>query len=185
MSAKNVIAKVKTLLADWLPDHGYELWNVEFGKAGRDRSLNVYIDRLPGQPGAKADGDGTDFIKDGADAAIGGANARGGIGTDDCERVSKYLSERLDEEELIDGNYYLIVSSPGMDRPLFTDEHFARYKGVPVDVSLYKGVDGRKTYSGILGDRTDDCLAIISEEDGREVILPRELVSKVSLQVIF
>jgi ribosome maturation factor RimP len=72
-----------------------------------------------------------------------------------------------------------------MDRPLLTDAHFARYKGAPVDVSLYKGVDGRKRYSGILGERTGDTLFIFTEEDGREVGLPREYVSKVRLRVIF
>jgi ribosome maturation factor RimP len=183
MSAKNVTARIKELLSDWLPGQGYELWNIEFVKSGHDRNLNVYIDRLPEPSGAnednRAEEDGS------ANTAAGGAEIRGGIGTDDCERVSKYLSERLDEEELIDGNYYLIVSSPGLDRPLLTDEHFARYRGVPVDVSLYRGVDGRKKYSGILGNRTDACLTIVRKEDGCEVALPRELVSKVRLQVIF
>jgi ribosome maturation factor RimP len=143
------------MLSDWLPQRGYELWNVEFVKAGAERSLNVYVDR------------------------------ESGMGTDDCEVVSRYLSDRLDEEGLIDGRYNLVVSSPGMDRPLLTDEHFARYKGSPVDVSLYKGVDGRKTYSGILGERTADTLSVVSEEDGGETSLPRELVSKERLQVRF
>jgi ribosome maturation factor RimP len=107
------------------------------------------------------------------------------MGTDDCETISRYLGRRLDDEDLIEGNYYLIVSSPGMDRPLLTDAHFARYKGTPVDVSLYKGVDGRKSYSGLLGERTDDTLFIVMENDGREVGLPRDLVSKVRLRVVF
>jgi ribosome maturation factor RimP len=152
---KSVTARVGELLADWLPQHGYELWDVEFAKSGADRDLNVYVD--------------------GAD----------GMGTDDCEFVSRYLEARLDEEGLIEGAYRLIVSSPGMDRPLLTDGHFARYRGAPVDVSLYRGVDGRKTYSGILGERTADTLFLLSEEGGREIGLPREYVSKVRLQVIF
>jgi ribosome maturation factor RimP len=155
MGARNVKARVNELLADWLTQRGYELWNIEFVKSGNDRNLNIYVDK------------------------------DGGMGTDDCECVSKYLSERLDEENLIEGKYYLIVSSPGMDRPLLTDEHFARYKGTPVDVSLYKGVDGRKTYGGILGERTADSLYIVLEDDDREIALPRKLVSMVRLQVRF
>jgi ribosome maturation factor RimP len=154
-AAKNIKTRVTELLSDWLPQHGYELWYVEFVKSGRDRNLNIYVDR------------------------------DGGMGTDDCEAVSRYLGSRLDEEDLIEGNYYLIVSSPGMDRPLLTDGHFARYKGAPVDVSLYKGVDGRKSYSGLLGERTGDTLFIVMEDDGHEVGLPRDIVSKVRLRVVF
>jgi ribosome maturation factor RimP len=153
--AKNVNAKVRELLADWLPQRGYELWDVEFVKLGNGHNLNVYVDKA------------------------------GGMGTDDCEFVSRRLETQLDEENVIQGNYCLIVSSPGMDRPLLTDEHFARYRGAPVDVSLYRGVDGRKKYSGVLGERTADTLFLFTEDDGREVALPREYVSKVRLQVIF
>ncbi|MDR1496301.1 MAG: ribosome maturation factor RimP [Clostridiales Family XIII bacterium] len=152
---KSVKARVSELLVDWLPRHGYELWNVEFVKSGSGRDLNVYVD------------------------------GRDGMSTDDCEFVSRYLEARLDEESLIEGAYCLVVSSPGMDRPLLTDEHFERYRGAPVDVSLYKGVDGRKTYSGVLGERTADTLTLLGENGGREIELPREYVSKVRLQVIF
>jgi ribosome maturation factor RimP len=155
MSARNVKERVRELLADWLPARGYELWNVEFVKSGASRNLNVYVDKPSG------------------------------MSADDCEVVSRYLSGKLDEEDLITGNYYLIVSSPGMDRTLLTDEHFTRYKGEPVDITLYKGVDGRKAYGGILGERTADTLYIALEDDGREVALPTELVSKVRLQVRF
>jgi ribosome maturation factor RimP len=155
MSGRNVKERVRELLADWLPSRGYELWNVEFVRSGADRNLNVYVDKASG------------------------------MSADDCEVVSRYLSEKLDEEELIDGNYYLVVSSPGMDRTLLTDGHFTRYKGSAVDITLYKGVDGRKAYGGILGERTADTRDIVSEDDGREVALPRELVSKVRLQVRF
>jgi ribosome maturation factor RimP len=153
--AKSVSARVRELLANWLPQHGYELWDIEFVKSGNNRNLNVYVDK------------------------------EDGMGTDDCELVSRYLEKQLDEGDLIKGNYYLVVSSPGMDRPLLSDEHFARYRGAPVDVSLYKGVNGHKKYRGILGERTAEALFILTEDDGREVAIPREYVSKVRLQVIF
>jgi ribosome maturation factor RimP len=123
-------------------------------KTGKEYNLNVYIDQADG------------------------------IGTDDCEIVSRYLSERLDADDLIEQNYYLIVSSPGMDRPLLTEEHYKRYAGTPVDVSLYKGVDGQKAYSGVLKERTDTHL-LLTVDGGEEIALPRELISKVRLQVIF
>jgi ribosome maturation factor RimP len=154
LAGRNITERVREILADFLTAHGYELWNIEYIKAGKDYNLNVYID------------------------------SKKGIGTDDCEIVSRYLNERLDEEDLIEHNYYLIVSSPGMDRVLISDEHFARYIAAPVDVSLYKGVDGSKTYSGVLKGRTNEHL-LIELNDSKELALPREFVSKVRLQVIF
>jgi ribosome maturation factor RimP len=149
----SVTERVKKILEDYLPRHGYELWHVEFAKSGAERHLTVYID-------------GED-----------------GIGTDDCEQVSRYLEQRLDAENLIDSSYCLIVSSPGMDRPLLTDGHFERYRGAPVDISLYKGVNGSKKYSGVLEERTETTLTL-TLDDGRAFRVPRALVSKVRLQVI-
>ncbi|MDR0357027.1 MAG: ribosome maturation factor RimP [Clostridiales Family XIII bacterium] len=161
MAKKNTIGIVREILADFLPRNGYELWNAEFAKEGKDYNLKVYID------------------------------AKDGVGADDCEKVSRYLSEKLDEADPIDMPYYLIVSSPGMDRPLLTQEHFERYRGSHVDVALYKGVNGKKAYSGILCERTEDDLiirAVVDDADdsqGEEIKFPLALVSKVRLQVIF
>jgi ribosome maturation factor RimP len=157
MTKKNITEIVREILAEYLPAHGYELWNVEYGKVGKDYNLNVFIDSPTG------------------------------IGTDDCEQVSRYLEGVLDERDVIAGAYYLIVSSPGMDRPLLTDAHYKRYEGVPVDVSLYRGLDGMKRYSGVLKERTEDAVILVVTDKGKEeeISLPRELVSKVRLQVIF
>ena len=157
MAKINITEKVKELLSDFLSENGYELWNLEFVKAGKDFNLNVFIE------------------------------APDGISTDDCEIVSRYLSEKLDEEEVIDKSYYLIVSSPGMDRPLLTDEHYKRYEGAFIDVSLYKGFEGKKNHSGILKERTEtDLIMTVEGTDGEETLtIPRDIVSKVRLQVIF
>jgi ribosome maturation factor RimP len=152
MPKKDIVSKVREILGEQLPDLGYELWNVEYVKAGKDYELTVYIDKP------------------------------GGIGTDDCEAVSKRLGGRLDEEGAIETAYYLIVSSPGLDRPLLTDEHYARYTGSEVDVSLYKGINGAKKLSGVLAGRTETELML--DIDGGELRIPRELVSKVRLKVI-
>ncbi|MDR2611008.1 MAG: ribosome maturation factor RimP [Clostridiales Family XIII bacterium] len=152
MSKKERVNTVRGILDELLPEMGYELWNVEYVKSGGDHELIVSIDK------------------------------EGGIGTDDCEAVSKRLSARLDEMDSIETRYYLIVSSPGLDRPLLTDEHYARYTGSEVDVSLYKGVNGTKKLSGTLVGRTETEL-ILRLADG-ELRLPRELVSRVRLKVI-
>jgi ribosome maturation factor RimP len=80
-----------------------------------------------------------------------------GILVDDCSRVSHQLSGLLDVEDPIPGNYHLEVSSPGMDRPLFTPEHFERFKGAMARVQLAGPIAGRRRFKarllGMAGDR--------------------------------
>ena len=154
MQPRAIAERVTALLAPYLEDRDIELWNVELKKDGRDNDLIITIDRPEG------------------------------IGTDDCESVSRYIDKKLDDEQLIPGSYRLIVSSPGMDRTLLTDEHFARYFGSPVDVSLYRPVNCLKKISGLLGARNAEILSITGDS-GDVIDIPRECVSKVKLQVIF
>ena len=69
---------------------------------------------------------------------------------DECEAVSRKLSEVLDKADPIPQNYYLEVASPGIERKLKTDAHFERYMGEMVDVGLYKAVNGSKLVTGKL-----------------------------------
>ena len=157
--AKNRIKDVvAAALAEFLSENGYELYNVEFIKEGKDWFLRVYIDRLNA--------------------------ADGGIGTDDCEKVSRYLSERLDEIDPIEQNYYLEVSSPGMDRALIKDSDYVRFAGKYVDVTLYQGMDGKKTFFGKLSGIESGNLVIIDEKESR-IEIPMEKVAKTKLAVIF
>jgi ribosome maturation factor RimP len=157
--AKNRIKDVvAAALAEFLSDNGYELYNVEFMKEGKDWFLRVYIDRLN--------------------------DADGGIGTDDCEKVSRYLSERLDEIDPIEQNYCLEVSSPGMDRALIKDSDYVKFAGKYVDVALYQGMDGKKTFFGKLSGIESGNLVIIDEKENR-IEIPMEKVAKTKLAVIF
>jgi ribosome maturation factor RimP len=162
--------KIKELVAEqlegFLAKNGYELYNVEFIKEGRDWFLRVYIDRAENSDG----GIGADDCK--------------GIGTDDCEKVSRYLSARLDELDPIEQNYYLEVSSPGMDRALLKESDYTRYAGRFVDVALYQGLNGKKNYFGKLEGLRDGVLAIIDEKENR-IEIPMEKVAKTRLAVIF
>jgi len=143
-----------------LENEGYEIWNVEYVKEGSGKQLRVFVDR------------------------------EDGITIDGCEAVSRYLSERLDEGDLIGEAYSLVVSSPGMDRQLCKDEHFTRYAGMPVEVALYKGLEGRKKFAALLGRKTEDELfvtpinkdTLVPEAD--EIVIPLEIVSKVNLLVV-
>ena len=148
---------VSQLLSDFLAEHGLELYSTEFKKEGRDWYLRVFIDR-------SADGEY--------------------ISTDDCETVSRYLSDRLDELDPIEQNYYLEVSSPGIDRALTEPWHFRKYQGMLVDVKLYRPVDGNKEYQGILEGLTEEGVAIVME-DGTKHVFSQDQVAKTSLAVVF
>lgn len=102
-----------------------------------------------------------------------------GITLDDCEQVSYQISGLLDVEDPIPGAYTLEVSSPGLDRPLFTREHFARFAGHRVRVHLDSLMDGRRKYTGVLRGVQDD--NVVVEEDGHTVTVPMERISKAHL----
>ncbi|MCI5535332.1 MAG: ribosome maturation factor RimP [Lentihominibacter sp.] len=157
MAKKKITEIVEEMLEDFLRQEGYELYNAEFVKEGRDWFLRVYIDKTV-----------TDEY----------------VGTEDCEKVSRFLSEKLDEEDPIEQNYYLEVSSPGMDRPLLKRSHYERYIGREVEIRLYKGKDGTKNIQGVLKDITGDDITV-EDHDGREWKLQLSEIAKAKLAVIF
>ena len=157
MAKKKITEVVAELAGDFLKENGYELYNTEFVKEGRDWFLRVYIDKAQADAAESASAeDAAD--EDAADAAY--------ISTEDCETVSRFLSEALDEADPIEQNYYLEVSSPGMDRPLITPEHYERYVGHEVEIRLYKAIDGVKNIDGVLEsfDRETGAVVVISEQ---------------------
>lgn len=102
-----------------------------------------------------------------------------GVSLKDCERVSHQISGILDVETPILGRYTLEVSSPGLDRPLFTLEHFTRFLGHKVKIKLAQPLDTRRTFTGILQRVEDDNVMIVAE--GTEYSLPYEKIDKARL----
>ena len=166
MAKKKITEIVEEITADFLGQNGLELYNSEFVKEGKDWFLRVYIDKLP---------------KEGADGNVEDEY----VSTDDCESVSRFLSAELDRLDPIEQNYYLEVSSPGLDRVLLKEKDFIRFCGHMVDISLYKAVNGKKAYQGTLKGLTDDNKIVITDEKGEEIEFPREQVAKTRLAVIF
>jgi ribosome maturation factor RimP len=160
MAKKTVSDLTREILADFLTENGYALHNVEFVKEGKDRYLRVYVDRS----GPLADASG--------------------IGTDDCERISRFLSDRLDELDPIEQNYCLEVSSPGLDRALLRDADFARFAGRPVEISLYRARDGKKKLEGVLVGLADGIISIDTDR-GERLTLQRSEAAVTRLKVIF
>ena len=111
---------VAQLAAPVVEQAGCSLWDVEYVKEAGEWFLRVYIDK------------------------------EGGVSIDDCEAVSRPLSDLLDEADPIEGSYTFEVSSAGADRVLKKPEHFARFQGQEVEVKLYRPRDGRKDFVGVL-----------------------------------
>lgn len=108
----------------------------------------------------------------------------GGITIDDCQKVSETISDELDEHDPIDIAYYLEVSSPGLDRPLKTDRDLNRNLEEDIEVSLYKKFEGKKKFVGELSSFDKDSIKLFDSEVG-EVKIPRDIISKINLAIIF
>ena len=163
MAKKKITDVVAELAGEFLAENGYELYNTEFVKEGRDWFLRVYVDKVQD---AKADEPQY-------------------VSTEDCEKVSRFLSEKLDESDPIEQNYYLEVSSPGLDRPLVKPEHYARYVGEEVEVKLYKAIDGVKNLQGVLESFDAESGAVIVTVDGKTYELTLADIAKANLAVVF
>lgn len=96
----------------------------------------------------------------------------GGISHIDCERVSREISVVLDVNDPITHQYSLEVSSPGLDRPLRTLEHFRRFVGDKAKVKLRQGVDGRRNFAGTILSVDPVAGTVTLAVDGREFALP-------------
>jgi len=128
---------------------GYELVGVEYLPQGRRSLLRVYIDTPDG------------------------------VTVDDCERVSHQVSGALDVDDPIRGQYVLEVSSPGLDRPLFTADHFRQFAGRRVRLRISPPLEGRRNFSGVLQGLRDK-LVVLAEEEG-EVEIPLQHIEQARL----
>lgn len=137
-------------------DHGAELVELALRGSGGRRMLRVDIDR----PGAE------------------------GVGLADCQRVSQALSALLDEQELIPSAYVLEVSSPGIDRPIRSDDDIRRNTGRRVVVTAADGEKEQQLYSGLLLGRKGDDL-VLRTDAGQEVGIPLARVVKAQQEAGF
>jgi ribosome maturation factor RimP len=97
-----------------------------------------------------------------------------GISLDDCKRVSHQVSGVLDVQEPMQDHYTLEVSSPGLDRPLFTLDHFIRFIGYKVKVHLTRPLNARRNFTGMLQRVEEHNVIVVA--DGTEYSLPHEQI---------
>lgn len=138
-------SRTEKFLLPLLAEHGFELWDVEYVKEAGTWYLRAYIDK------------------------------EGGITVDDCETVSRSLSDWLDREDFIEDSYVLEVSSPGLGRALKKDRDFERSLGEEIEIRLYRPRDGEKEFAGTLNGYDKDTVTIGTEDGGEEVFARGEI----------
>ncbi|MCR5742532.1 MAG: ribosome maturation factor RimP [Lachnospiraceae bacterium] len=107
----------------------------------------------------------------------------GGINIDDCEVVSRALSDVLDAQDFIEESYILEVSSPGLDRPLKKEKDFERSLGKDVEVRTFKAVDDCKEFVGELKAYDADTVTIVAED--KEIVFDRKNIALIRLSFDF
>ena len=146
--------KTEEILLPIVEEYGFELVDVEYVKEGSNWYLRAYIDKP------------------------------GGIGVNDCEVVSRRLSDILDEKDYIEDSYILEVSSPGLGRPLKKEKDFARSLGEEVEVRTYRAIDRQKEFIGILKDYDKDTVTI-EYEDGETMTFDKADIALIRLAFDF
>lgn len=139
------VSKVRELCEPIVSELGLSLWDVRYVKEGAQWYLRIFIDKPEG------------------------------VDINDCERVSRAINEPLDELDPIEGAYCLEVCSPGIERELVRDEHFAQFIGADVMVKLRRPIEGiGKELDGKLKDYCDGNVTIIDHAGENELTFDKK-----------
>ena len=127
----------------------YDIYHVEYVKENGELYLRIYIEK------------------------------DGGITLSDCEALSRRVSDLMDEKDPIKDPYFLEVSSPGLNRTLFTEEHYKRFIEREVMVKFTKSVDGKKNIKGILKEVNEDSIVV---EADQLINIPKDKIKSVNIE---
>lgn len=140
--------RIECLVKDKIESIGYDLYDVEYAKEGKNYFLRIYIDK------------------------------ENGIDLEDCEKVNDAISDILDEANYISDQYFLEVSSPGIERVLRKDKHLEQSIGVEVEVKMFKkDENGNKSYEGFLKSYDNNSIKI--DVDDKEVNIDRKDIAQI------
>ena len=127
----------------------YEIYHIEYVKENGVYYLRIYIEK------------------------------EGGITLNDCEALSRRVSDLMDEKDPIAEAYFLEVSSPGLNRTLFTEAHYKRFVGREVMVKLAKAIDGKKSIKGILKEVNEENIIV---ESDTLISIPKEKIKSANIE---
>ncbi|MEM0909400.1 MAG: ribosome maturation factor RimP [Pseudomonadota bacterium] len=144
-----LINRLTTIIEPAVNATGFDLWGIEFLRAGKHSTLRIYID------------------------------SENGIDVDDCAAVSHQVSGVLDVEDPISTEYVLEVSSPGLDRPLFTSEQFTDVIGETVEIKTTIPQQGRRNFKGVL--MRAEAQQVEVEVDGHAFLIALSNIAKARL----
>ena len=140
--------KVENLVKPIIENIGYEVYDIEYAKEGKDYFLRIFIDNPKG------------------------------ITIEDCEKVNDAIKDKLDEEDYIKQQYFLEVSSPGIERILRKDKHLEQNIGKEININLFKkDNEGNKNYKGILKSYSSE--EIVIKQESKEIKIERKNISQI------
>ena len=151
-----ITTRTEELVKEIIINDDLEIVSVEYLKEGSNWILRVYIE-----------------------------DREGNLSIEDCTRISRALSGKLDEEDFIDDSYILEVSSPGVERPLRDEEDYNRFKGRKVYIKTYAPLNGKKEFTGTLEGLVDDTVNIILNDTDSKVEIPFKSIANARLSVEF
>ena len=149
MKVNALVEQIAEIVKPIAEELSYDIYHIEYVKESGEYYLRIYIEK------------------------------DGGVSLNDCEALSRRVSDVLDEKDAITDAYFLEVSSPGLNRTLFTNEHYTRFIGNEVLVKLAKAVEGTKTIKGILKENNESSITV---EGAEEINIPKDKIKSVNLE---
>lgn len=145
----NLEKKIEELVESEIEKLGLELYDVEYVKEGKEQYLKIYID------------------------------SEKGVSIDDCEKVTNILNDILDKADYIKEQYYLEVSSAGVEKVLKYDKHFEKNLGKKIEINLYSKFENKKQYVGVLERYNENEIVILTDDE--EISFDKKNVASVKL----
>lgn len=149
MKVNALVEQIAEIVKPIAEELSYDIYHIEYVKESGEYYLRIYIEK------------------------------DGGVSLNDCETLSRRVSDVLDEKDPITDAYFLEVSSPGLNRTLFTNEHYTRFIGNEVLVKLAKAVEGTKTIKGILKENNESSITV---EGAEEINIPKDKIKSINLE---
>lgn len=137
--------RVEELVTKPIDELGYKVYDVMYVKEGKDNYLRIFIDK------------------------------ESGISLDDCEKVNNAITDMLDEADIIKDQYFLEISSPGIERHIRKDKQLEEHIGKDINVRLFKPIDKQKELTGTLQKFDDEQVVLLINEE--EITINRENIS--------